>query len=226
MDIAILGTGVVGRTLGSALVRAGHVVRMGSRSASHPAAADWAAQAGAGASHGTFADAAEGADMVLNCTGGMASLEALQSVGAARLGGRVLVDVANPLDFSRGMPPSLSVCNTDSLGEQIQRAFPEARVVKALNTVNADVMVNPALVSGDHHLFICGNDGAAKEQVAGLLTTSLGWRPPQIVDLGDITAARATEMLLPLWIRVMQTIGSPHFGFRVSPPASLPDSTA
>jgi 8-hydroxy-5-deazaflavin:NADPH oxidoreductase len=219
MNIAVLGTGIVGRTLGGALLRSGHAVRMGSRSAASPAAQGWVEQAGRAASHGTFADAAGWGELVFNCTSGTASLEALHLAGSAQLAGKVLVDVANPLDFSRGMPPSLTVCNTDSLGEQIQRAFPEARVVKALNTLNADVMVDPRLVTGGHQLFICGNDSTAKAQATELLA-GFGWRAAQILDLGDISAARGTEMILPLWIRLMQTLGTAHFNFQVLPAAT------
>jgi predicted dinucleotide-binding enzyme len=151
--------------------------------------------------------------MLLNATAGGASLEVLRQAGADALAGRVLIDVANPLDFSRGMPPSLSVCNTDSLGEQIQRAFPALRVVKALNTTNASVMARPTAVGGgDHTLFICGNDPEAKASVIALVE-SFGWR--DVVDLGDITAARGTEMLLPLWLRLFGAFRTPLFNFKV-----------
>ena len=136
--------------------------------------------------------------------------EALSLAGAENLAGKILVDVANPLDFSRGMPPTLTVANDDSLGEQIQRAHPDTQVVKALNTVNADVMVDPARVPGSHVLFICGNDGAAKAEVSSLLGT-FGWPPERIVDAGDITAARGTEMYVILWVRLMGALGSPYF---------------
>jgi predicted dinucleotide-binding enzyme len=123
------------------------------------------------------------------------------------------LDVANALDFSHGMPPSLLVANTDSLGEQIQRAFPDAKVVKALNTMTAAVMVNPdAVANGDHHVFICGNDADAKAQATELLDR-FGWR--NMIDLGDITAARATEMILPIWLRVMGALRTPMFNFKV-----------
>jgi 8-hydroxy-5-deazaflavin:NADPH oxidoreductase len=140
MKLAVLGTGIVGATIASKLVALGHEVRMGSRTTGNERAVAWAEEAGAGASEGTFADAATFGEVVFNCTAGTASLEALSAAGEENLAGKVLVDVANPLDFSQGMPPTLAVCNTDSLGEQIQRAFPDARVVKTLNTVNAEVM--------------------------------------------------------------------------------------
>jgi 8-hydroxy-5-deazaflavin:NADPH oxidoreductase len=126
----------------------------------------------------------------------------------------VLIDVANPLDFSAGMPPTLTVCNTDSLAERIQRAFPEARVVKALNTVNAAVMVEPSLVPGSHTLFVAGDDADAKRQVAALLA-SFGWPAEDVMDLGEISAARGTEMYLPLWLRLFGATGTGHLNVRV-----------
>jgi predicted dinucleotide-binding enzyme len=215
MKIGILGTGVVGATLGDALVSGGHEVRMGSRTADNPKALGWADAASSGASVGTFTDAARFGDVVLNCTAGTASLDALEAAGREPLAGKILIDVANPLDFSAGMPPTLTPCNTDSLGEQIQRAFPDVRVVKALNTVNCEVMVSPGLVPGVHHLFICGNDGGSKARVRELLAAWFGWKPANVIDLGDITSARGTEMLLPLWIRLMGVLGTPHFNFHV-----------
>ena len=214
MRIGILGTGVVGQTLGMKLVQLGHEVKMGSRSAPNEKAAGWATAAGARASQGTFAEAAAFGEVVFNCTKGEISLAALRQAGAANLDGKVLVDVANPLDFSRGMPPSLTVCNTDSLGEQIQREFPRARVVKTLNTMNANVMVNPSLVAGDHDVFVSGNDAAAKAQVRDLLEKGFGWR--SVIDLGDITSARGTEMLLPIWLRLWGVFGTPNINFHVA----------
>ena len=169
MRIGVIGTGSVGKTIGTKLVELGHEVTMGSRSATNEQAAEWAASAGAGASHGTFADAAAAGELVFNCTAGMVSLEALGAAGEENLSGKVLVDVSNALDFSKGRPPTLSVCNDDSVGEQIQRAFPEAKVVKALNTMNAGVMVAPASIPGEHDVFVCGNDDGAKAQVSELL---------------------------------------------------------
>lgn len=214
MRIAVLGTGMVGNAIGNKLVQLGHEVRMGSREAGNPKAAAWAKAAGKGASHGTFADAAAFGEWVFNCTAGVASLEALKAAGAEHLRGKVLVDISNPLDFSRGMPPSLSVCNTDSLGEQLQRAFPDARVVKTLNTVNCELMVDAGRVAGgDHHLFMAGNDAQAKAEVLTLLREGFGWK--HVIDLGDISNARATEQLLPLWVRLYGALGTPHFNFKV-----------
>jgi 8-hydroxy-5-deazaflavin:NADPH oxidoreductase len=158
MRIGVLGTGAVGRSLAAEIIDVGHEVRMGARDAGNETAMAWANEAGESASSGSFADAASFAEMVVNATAGAHSVEALAAAGAENLAGKVLLDVANPLDFSAGMPPTLAVCNTDSLGEQIQRAFPEARVVKALNTMNAEVLVDPHLVRGSHTAFLCGDD--------------------------------------------------------------------
>lgn len=215
MRIAVLGTGVVGRTIGTKLVGLGHDVRMGSRTADNERAAAWARDAGPNASHGTHRDAAAFGEAVFNCTTGSGSLEALEEAGRENLAGKILIDVANPLDFSQGMPPCLTVCNTDSLAEQIQRAFPDTRVVKTLNTVNAGVMVDPSLVPGDHVLFLSGNDATSKTQVAVWLEQWFGWNRGNVIDLGDITAARAAEMLLPLWVRLYGLLGTPHFNINV-----------
>jgi 8-hydroxy-5-deazaflavin:NADPH oxidoreductase len=143
----------------------------------------------------------------------MVSMDALKAAGEKNLAGKVLVDIANPLDFSRGMPPSLAVCNTDSLGEQIQRAFPQTKVVKTLATMNAYLMVGPAQLAGaDHTVFVSGNDPAAKQRVSELLR-SFGWK--DIVDLGDITTARGTEMMLPIWLRAWGATGTPMFSFKL-----------
>ena len=177
MRIGILGTGDVGARLGTKLVSLGHDVKMGSRIAPNAKAAEWAKANGPRASSGTFADAAKFGEAVFNCTAGSVSLEALKMAGAENLSGKVLVDVANPLDFSKGMPPTLTVCNTDSLGEQIQRAFADAKVVKALNTMSNEVMVNPQLVPGEHDTFLCGNDPQAKAKVVEILRPSGGRTP-------------------------------------------------
>ena len=206
MRVGVLGTGMVGKAIAARLVGLGHDVCMGARRADNAEAAAWAAHAD-GAAHGTFADAAASAELVFNCTAGVSSLDALASVGDEALDGKVLVDVANPLDVSAGLPPTLSVCNTDSLGEQIQRAFPRARVVKALNTMSCRVMVDPARVPGEHNVFVCGENADAKAEVARLLT-SFGWPAERIVDLGGITSARGTEMYLPLWLRLWSALGT------------------
>ena len=213
MKIGVLGTGMVGATLATRFAALGHEVRMGARDAKNPKAAVWAEAAGAKASHGTFADAAAFGEIVFNCTNGAGSLDALAAAGAENLRGKILVDVANPLDFSRGMPPFLFAGNTDSLAERIQEAFPEARVVKTLNTVNAEVMVDPGLVPGVSDVFVCGNDAAAKGEVTRILKEWLGWSV--VIDLGDITGARGTESYLLLWLRLWGTFKTPHLNIHV-----------
>lgn len=215
MKVGVLGTGMVGQAIATKLTSLDHEVMMGSRSADNEKAVEWAQGAGEGASHGTFADAAAFGELIVNCTAGGASLDALGAADRADLAGKTLLDVANPLDFTQGMPPTLLFCNTDSLGERIQAEFSEARVVKSLNTMNCDVMVDPGLVSGDHNVFVCGNDDAAKRQVADLLE-SFGWPSANILDLGDITSARGTEMLLSLWLRIYGTMGSGQFNIHVA----------
>lgn len=214
MNIAVLGTGIVGKTIGSKLIELGHRVIMGSRTPTNEKGREWAEKAGPDASVGTFSDAVKAGEIIFNCTAGLASLEALQIAGEENLNGKVLLDVSNPLNFSKGMPPSLSVCNMDSLGEQIQRAFPNTRVVKTLNTVNAYIMVNPGLIPGDHDMFVSGNDAGAKKQVEEILRLWFGWKI--VIDLGDITNARAQEMLLPMWVRLFGSLGTPNFNFHIA----------
>jgi predicted dinucleotide-binding enzyme len=205
----------VGRTLADRLVELGHEVRMGSRQAGNDKATAWAAAAGALASTGTFADAAGFGELVMNATRGSSSLDALDAAGAENLAGKVLVDVANPLDFSTGQL-TLTVSSTDSLAEQIQRRFPDARVVKSLNTVNADIMVRPGIIPGSHTMFLCGNDPGARSEVRALLE-SFGWPSEDLMDLGDLGAARGMEMYLQLWIRMMDAVGGWHFNVKVTP---------
>jgi predicted dinucleotide-binding enzyme len=201
MRIGVLGTGVVGTTIAGKLRELGNEVLLGSRTAGEDAV--------------PFADAAAHGELLFNCTNGSASLQALEAAGTENLAGKVLVDVANVLDFSQGRPPLVGVSNADSLGEQIQRAFPETRVVKALNTVNAGVMVDPSSVRGEHDVFVCGNDEDAKAQVAELLQ-SFGWPADRILDLGDISAARGTELYLALWLRLIGPAGGPAFNIHVA----------
>jgi 8-hydroxy-5-deazaflavin:NADPH oxidoreductase len=215
MKIAILGTGMVGNAIATKLVQLGHQIMMGSRTANSDAGQEWLRTVGGKAQIGAFGDAAAFAEIVFDCTNGANSLAALRQAGAANLSGKILIQVGNPLDTSKGMPPTLTVCNTDSLGEQVQREFPDVRMVKALNTVNCDIMVEPSRVPGDHDLFICGNDATAKREVTSRLSEWFGWKPANIVDLGDITNSRGTEMFLALWVRLWGTVGHPHFNIRV-----------
>ena len=218
MDIGILGTGVVGQTLGAALIAKGHRVMLGSRSRHHDAAGAWCRQQGDNASHGMFEDAARFGETVFICLNGAIAPDALQQAGCDAFAGKVVVDVTNPLDFSRGMPPTLLPAYSQgwSLGEEIQQLLPEARVVKALNTVTARLMVDARLVNGGgQHLFPGGNDLGAKVAVKHLLAENFYWKPENMVDLGSITAARLTEGIIPFWVGVMQVSGTPLFNFRI-----------
>jgi predicted dinucleotide-binding enzyme len=207
--IGILGTGNVGRTVGAKLVEVGHEVKLGSRNPGGEAAVAWVAEAGEGASEGSLADAAAFSELVVNATPGAATLAALDAAGAENLAGKVLIDIANPISQGR-----LTVADDDSLAEQIQRAYPEAKVVKALNTVNRTVMVNPSLLGEETNLFVCGDDRAAKGRVIEILET-FGWLSGDIIDLGDITAARGMERYLPLWISLARALGDSTFNVRV-----------
>jgi len=211
MRIAILGTGMVGTTIADKLVSIGHEVRMGSRTSDKAAA--WSKGAGRGASHGSFADAAAFGELAFNCTAGTGSLEALEAAGSQNLANKILLDVSNPLDFSKGRPPTLTISNTDSLGEAIQRQLPDTRVVKTLNTMNCRIMVDAARVPGEHDVFVAGNDPEARAQVSRWLKEWFGWKAP--IDLGDITASRGLEMWLPLWLRIMGAVKTPDFNVKV-----------
>ena len=204
MRIGVLGTGMVGRAISGKLAELGHDVRVGSRTA--------------GDGKVVFADAAAHGEIVFNCTAGSASLEALTAAGADNLAGKPLVDVTNALDFSGG-GPALFVDTTESLAERIQAAFPDANVVKALNTMNCNVMVDPASLPGEHVVFVCGNDEGAKGQVTTLLG-EIGWPEPRIIDLGDLTGARGTEMYVMLWVRLMGKVGHPNFNISLATMAS------
>ncbi|GAA4044145.1 NAD(P)-binding domain-containing protein [Arthrobacter methylotrophus] len=223
MKTAILGTGTVGRTIAARLAELGHTVTIGTRdpeatlSRTEPDAmgtppfAAWAAE-NTGIALAGFAEAAAGAELVVNATNGAASLDVLTQAGAESLDGKVILDIANPLDFSTGMPPTLFVKDTDSLGEQIQRAFPAARVVKSLNTMNAALMAHPDRLTEAGSVFVSGNDSDAKDTVTGLLKE---FGHQDVIDLGDITTARGTEMLLPVWLRLWGALGTPDFNFKI-----------
>lgn len=224
MNIGVLGTGVVGRAIAARLVELGHSVKIGTRNPQEtfgrtgpdrmgqPPFSEWQQQNNA-VELVTFAAAAAFGELVVNATNGSASLSALEAAGQANLNGKILIDISNPLDFSKGMPPTLFVSNSDSLGEQIQRAFPGVKVVKTLNTVTANLMIYPSHVGGgEHTVFISGNDANAKSAVCDLLR-SFGWK--DIIDLGDITTSRGTEMYLPLWLRLWGALGTGMINVRV-----------
>jgi len=212
MEIAVLGTGMVGQALARKLVALGHSVIMGSRSADNEAATGFANETGG--RKGTFADAAAAGELIIVATNGLATLEALDAAGADNLAGKVVIDVSNPLDFSDGFPPFLApdLSNTTSLGEQVQARFPDARVVKTLNTVNCSIMVEPGKLSEPGDIFVSGDDAAAKQTVIGLLK-DFGW--PNPIDLGGIATARGTEQYLPLWVRLMGPMGGANFNIKI-----------
>lgn len=212
MKIGILGTGMVGKTLGTKLVACGHEVRMGAREAANEAAAAWASEAGPRASTGTFADASAFGEVVFLCVLGEVATKVVQAAGDG-LAGKVLVDLTNPLDFSEGMPPKLFTSGGDSLGKRVQAAAPQARVVKTLNTVSCNVMIDPASVPGDHGLFVCGDDADAKAKVVSLLREDFGWRT--FHDLGPLAMARCTEGYLPLWVSLYGLMGTDRFNVAV-----------
>ncbi|MDF2094077.1 NAD(P)-binding domain-containing protein [Knoellia sp. 3-2P3] len=223
MKIAVLGTGMVGQALAARLLALGHDVVVGTRDPQvslartepdgmgNPPFSAWL-EAHPAAALATFADATAGADLVVNATSGAGAIAALELAGADNLAGKVLLDISNPLDFSAGFPPTLFVKDTDSLGEQIQRAFPQTRVVKTLNTLNAHLMVEPKALGEESSVFLSGDDEAAKATVTELLES---FGHTDVIDLGDITTARGTEMLLPVWLRLMGALGTPMFNFKV-----------
>ncbi|MEU3498381.1 NADPH-dependent F420 reductase [Kitasatospora cineracea] len=214
MRIGIIGTGTVGRTLGGKLVALGHEVTLGSRSKGNAAAEDWAARTGPLAHPGTFAEAAAFGDLVINATGGTVALAAVELAGPENLAGKTLLDVSNPLVFAPDGEVTLDPVNDDSIGERLQRALPDTKVVKALNTVNCEVMVDPGRVPGEHQLFVAGEDAGAKAQVTALLG-EFGWPADAVLDLGGIDAARGLEMLMPFWLRLMRHYGHADFNYAI-----------
>lgn len=214
MRYAVLGTGMVGHTLASKLVALGHEVRMGARSTDNEKARDWASRHGGSAAQGTFAEVADWAERVILAVNG-AEIEAVAaSIGDGAVEGKTLIDVTNPLDLSQGMPPVLvaHLSNTNSAGEALQAALPSAKVVKTLNTMNHEIMVDPARVPGGHDVFLCGDHDDAKADVRGMLS-EFGWQDP--IDLGPLAAARGTEGLMPFWLRMWGANGSADFNYRI-----------
>jgi hypothetical protein len=204
---------MVGNAIATKLVQLGHDVLMGSRSATNEKATAWADETGDGASHSTYADAASHGEILFNCTNGKGTLEALGAAGADAMRGKLLLELANPLHFSKGDPPTLFVNSDDSLGEQVQRAFPDTKVVKTLNTVHCKLMVDPGRVPGRHTVFMSGDDEGAKKQVHDILTNWFGWQ--HVLDLGDISTSRGTEAYLMLWIRTWGLLGTGDFNVSV-----------
>ena len=225
MKIAVFGTGMVGQIHAERLASLGNDVMIGTRNVKdtlarsgpdnfgRPSFADWH-KGNSKIKLGTFSDAAVFGELLVNATNGMGTLSALDQAGKQNLANKVMIDISNPLDFSKGMPPTLFVCNTDSLGEQVQQKFRDLRVVKTLNTMNAYVQVNPSVLPGDHHVFLSGNDAGAKETTKDFLR-SFGWKDTNMIDLGDISTARGTEQLLPIWVRLWGVLKNPMYNFKI-----------
>jgi 8-hydroxy-5-deazaflavin:NADPH oxidoreductase len=228
MKISIIGTGTVGQTIASKLIELGYDVMLGTRNVKeklaskekdgygNPPFSEWH-YANPKVRLGSFEESAAFGEIIFNATQGGSSIAALMLAGANNLSGKILVDISNPLDFSKGMPPSLlpGMNNTNSLGEEVQKTFPEAKVVKTLNTMWCGLMVNPRMIGGGDHInYLAGNDSGAKEDIKKILN-QFGWKDEHLLDLGDITGARATESILPIWIRVMGTIKTGVFNFRL-----------
>jgi predicted dinucleotide-binding enzyme len=225
MKIGILGTGVVGQTIAEKVSQLDHQVMIGTRSKEktlakkekdtfgRPPFSEWYNN-NSKIKFGTLSETASFGEFLVNATSGVGSIDALKIAGEANLANKILLDIANPLDFSKGMPPSLTICNTDSLGEQIQKAFPETKVVKSLNTLTAYLMVTPSMLPETTNIFLNGNDADAKAEVKKLLT-SFGWNTNDIIDMGDITTARGTEQLLPIWVRLWGALQTPMFNFKI-----------
>jgi predicted dinucleotide-binding enzyme len=226
--IAILGTGTVGRTYASKFISLDYDVMIGTRNVSEkladntkdvygsPVFSEWHAL-NQKVRLGTFKEAAAFGEIILNATKGSNSINALKMADINDLRGKILIDISNPLDFSKGMPPTLlpELSNTNSLGEEIQKTFPDVKVVKTLNTMWAGLMVNPAMIGGgDHTVFISGNDSVSKEKVKEILK-SFGWKESNILDLGDISTARGTEMYLPLWLRIFGAKNNGAFNIKI-----------
>ena len=217
MRIGVLGTGVVGEAIASALINKQHLVIMGSRAAGNEKAKAWVDKAGGMATEGSFNDAAHHSDLIFVCLNGEYALDAIKTIDPKNLLNKIIIDVTNPLDFTQGMPPGiLKEYRTKSLGEHIQEAAPTSFVVKTLNTINYKLMVDARIVNGGgHNLFICGNDEDAKNKVKDLLVNNFYWKPESLLDLGGIKAARCTEAIVPFWVMVWQALDNPLFNFKV-----------
>ncbi|MEM9342065.1 MAG: NAD(P)-binding domain-containing protein [Pseudomonadota bacterium] len=214
MKYAVLGTGIVGHTLATKLASLGHEVRMGARADGNEKAVAWADANGEHAGQGAFSDVAAWADRVIFAVNGANIVEVADAVTDAAVAGKTVIDVTNPLDGSKGMPPTLvpELSNTNSAGEALQARLPSARVVKTLNTMNHQIMVDPSRVQGEHDVFLCGDDDDAKKDVVAMLA-EFGWTDP--VDLGPLAAARGMEGLMPFWLRMWGAVGNADFNYRI-----------
>ena len=223
MKTAVLGTGMVGRALAARHDDHGHSVVVGTRDPAatlartdgdamgNPPFGEWHRDHRS-VELAPFADAASGADLLVNASSGAATLDVLRLAGGDALGDTVLLDISNPLDFSAGFPPTLFVKDTESLAERVQAAFPRLRVVKALNTLTAALMVDPRSLGASSTVFVSGDDADAKRVVVTLLES---FGHDDVIDLGGLETARGTEMYLPLWLRIMGALRTGTFNVKV-----------
>jgi 8-hydroxy-5-deazaflavin:NADPH oxidoreductase len=212
MKIGILGSGPVAQRVGSALKQKGYEVMLGGRSLQSDGVMAWLQSGGLA---GTFAEAARFGDLVLNFVNGNFSTQAVQQAGIENLAGKILLDGSNPLDFSRGLPPSITSAPGTSVGDDLQQMLPNTRVVKALNTISIDLMTEPqTLGDGIFDVYICGDDEAAKLQVQQWLTDAFGYLPNSFVDLGGISNSRVTEAIVPFALALCIRKGVFRMGIR------------
>lgn len=211
MKVGVLGTGDVGKVLGSAMIHLGHEVKMGSREASNAKSAEWKEKNGERASTGTFADAAKFGEIIFLCTLWSGTENVLQMAGPENLSGKVVIDATNPLVFEPNQPPRLALGHTDSGGEQVQRWIPKAKVVKAFNIVGNAHMFHPSFEGGPPTMFICGNDPDAKKQLTDLLT-QFGW---ETIDIGGIDGSRLLEPMCILWVNYGFQTGTWNHAFKL-----------
>ncbi len=218
MKVGVLGTGSVGEAIGTALIKKGHRVMLGSRSANNEKAKAWVEKVGENGAQGTFDEAAAFGDLFFVCLHGEHALPVVRKLSEENVRNKIVIDLTNPLDFSKGMPPQIieGLGNSTSLGEEIQKLLPNSFVVKTLNTINYKLMVDARIVNnGDHHIFMSGNSADAKNKVKDFLVDNFHWRADRLVDLGGIETARTVEEIVPFWVSIWQKMGTPLFNFKI-----------
>jgi 8-hydroxy-5-deazaflavin:NADPH oxidoreductase len=210
--VGVLGSGEVGRRLAAGFAGRGHSVMVGSRDPNKPELHEWLAGEGAGAEAGTFAEVAAFGELLVLAVLGASAENAIADAGAANFAGKVVIDAMNPLDFSGGFPPKLSISGDDSLGERVQRALPDAKVVKAFNIIGSPYFVDPSFREGKPTMLIAGNDELAKLAVGDVLA-DFGWPDP--VDIGGIEGARELEAICIAWVKIGGMRGAWDHGFKL-----------
>jgi 8-hydroxy-5-deazaflavin:NADPH oxidoreductase len=210
--VGVLGTGEVGRRLAAGFTGRGHQVMIGSRDPAKPELQEWLAEEGAGIEAGTFAQAAAHGELLVLALFGAAAEQVVAEVGPDKFAGKVVIDAMNPLDFSAGVPPKLAISGEDSLGERVQRALPEAKVVKAFNIIGNPYFVDPGFREGQPTMLIAGDDEDAKRTVADILE-DFGW--PEPVDIGGIDGARELEAICIAWVKIGGARGAWDHGFKL-----------